>query len=145
MTDIDESLRARRNRPDLQARGTAPPTSSPTPCRAVAIVMVGMFMAILDSFIVIVAEPAIKADLGASSGQLQWIMAGYAQQVGGALGVAIIGLVFFSSFRPATEGKTGAAAHALAMSSIFTLITAIVATLLVYLLPTGRARSGGRP
>jgi len=39
--------------------------------------MVGMFMAILDSFIVIVAEPAIQADIGASTGELQWILAGY--------------------------------------------------------------------
>ncbi|MFD4925896.1 MFS transporter [Streptomyces goshikiensis] len=34
-------------------------------------------MAILDSFIVVVAGPAIQADLGASVGQLQWILAGY--------------------------------------------------------------------
>ncbi|MFF4775741.1 MFS transporter [Microtetraspora fusca] len=79
-------------------------------------------------------------DVGLASGVLST-----SQQVGGALGVAIIGLVFFSSFRPAAEGKVGAAAHALAMSSIFTLITAIVATLLVYLLPAGRARGGDRP
>ncbi|MFD0381511.1 MFS transporter [Streptomyces stramineus] len=36
-----------------------------------------MFMAILDSFIVVVAGPAIQDDLGASVGQLQWILAGY--------------------------------------------------------------------
>lgn len=61
--------------------GDAPTAASetvpPVPWRAVSIVMVGMFMAILDSFIVIVAEPAIQADLGASTGQLQWTLAGY--------------------------------------------------------------------
>jgi EmrB/QacA subfamily drug resistance transporter len=40
-------------------------------------VLIGAFMATLDSFIVIVAGPAIQADLGASDGQLQWILAGY--------------------------------------------------------------------
>jgi EmrB/QacA subfamily drug resistance transporter len=56
----------------------APPPGAPAiPWRPVSIVMVGMFMAILDSFIVIVAGPAIQADLGASTGQLQWILAGY--------------------------------------------------------------------
>ncbi|WP_405161667.1 MFS transporter [Nocardia sp. NBC_01499] len=47
------------------------------PWTAVSVVMIGMFMAILDSYIVVVAGPAIRADLGASEGQLQWILAGY--------------------------------------------------------------------
>ncbi|MFF5210321.1 MFS transporter [Streptosporangium sp. NPDC000396] len=72
-------------------------------------------------------------DVGVASGALST-----AQQVGGALGVAIIGSVFFNAFPASTGGGAEAAAHALAMSSIFTLVTAIVATLLVYLLPTGR-------
>ncbi|MFI7632750.1 MFS transporter [Nonomuraea sp. NPDC049400] len=44
---------------------------------AVSIVLAGAFMATLDSFIVIVAGPSIQAELGASDGELQWIMAGY--------------------------------------------------------------------
>jgi MFS family permease len=68
-------------------------------------------------------------DAGIASGVLST-----AQQVGGALGVAIIGVVFFNSFDPSASGRTAAAAHALAMSSIFTLIIATVAVVLVYLL-----------
>ncbi|GAA1565093.1 MFS transporter [Actinomadura kijaniata] len=45
--------------------------------RPVATVLVGAFMATLDSFIVIVAGAEIQADLRASDGQLQWILAGY--------------------------------------------------------------------
>ncbi|MFI6644535.1 MFS transporter [Streptomyces sp. NPDC050504] len=57
---------------------SAEPEAAPAvPWPAVSVVMVGMFMAILDSFIVVVAGPAIQADLGASVGQLQWILAGY--------------------------------------------------------------------
>ncbi len=55
----------------------APDTAPAVPWRAVSIVMVGMFMAILDSFIVVVAGPSIQADLQASTGQLQWTLAGY--------------------------------------------------------------------
>ncbi|MGW0448237.1 MFS transporter, partial [Streptosporangium sandarakinum] len=53
------------------------PASSGVPWQVVSIMMAGTFMAILDSFIVIVAEPVIQADLGASGGQLQWTLAGY--------------------------------------------------------------------
>ncbi|MET9519067.1 MFS transporter [Streptomyces sp. NPDC002994] len=70
MTNVDEPVRP---------RPAAPPaaTAATTPWPAVAIVLAGAFMAILDSFIVIVAGPAIQADLGASDGELQWILAGY--------------------------------------------------------------------
>ncbi|MEU7856063.1 MFS transporter [Nonomuraea sp. NPDC049141] len=71
-------------------------------------------------------------DAGIASGVLST-----AQQVGGALGVAIIGVVFFNSFDAADGGRTAAAAHALAMSSVFTCTVAIVAAVLVYLLPKG--------
>ncbi|CAM4504037.1 MFS transporter [Nocardia ninae] len=54
--------------------GTSPAV---VPWTAVSVVMVGMFMAILDAYIVVVAGPAIRADLGATEGQLQWILAGY--------------------------------------------------------------------
>src|SRR4051812_33855824 len=54
-----------------------PQTAADVAWRPLSIVMVGMFMAILDSFIVVVAGPALQADLGASAGDLQWILAGY--------------------------------------------------------------------
>lgn len=54
--------------------GAAPPA---IPWPAVSTVMVGMFMAILDSYIAIVAGPAIQGDLHATAGELQWVLAGY--------------------------------------------------------------------
>ncbi|MFP3963022.1 MFS transporter [Actinomadura fulvescens] len=42
-----------------------------------SVVMIGSFMATLDSFIVVVAGPAIESELGASAGELQWVLAGY--------------------------------------------------------------------
>ncbi|SEE07642.1 MFS transporter [Streptomyces sp. TLI_105] len=71
------------------------------------------------------------ADAGIASGVLST-----AQQVGAALGVAIIGVVFFHSFAPA--GGRSAAAHALAVSSVATLVTALVAAALIRLLPDDR-------
>ncbi|MEV8311920.1 hypothetical protein AB0P36_32515 [Streptomyces flavidovirens] len=69
-------------------------------------------------------------DAGIASGVLST-----AQQVGGALGVAIIGVVFFNAFDDSAHGRNEAAAHALAMSSVCTFIVAIAAAVLVYLLP----------
>jgi MFS family permease len=72
-------------------------------------------------------------DAGVASGVLST-----AQQVGGALGVAIIGGVFFNAFHSSGSSapdNIGAAAHALVMCSICTLIAATTATVLVYLLP----------
>ncbi|WP_053925951.1 MFS transporter [Streptomyces chattanoogensis] len=53
----------------------AEPAASPWP--ALAVVLVGAFMAVLDTFIVLVAAPAIQADLHASAADIQLIMAGY--------------------------------------------------------------------
>ncbi|MEV0844445.1 hypothetical protein AB0J21_00925 [Streptomyces sp. NPDC049954] len=61
------------------------------------------------------------------------------QQIGGALGVAVIGAVFFDTFRPDTDGKTEAAGHAFAMSSLATCAIAVLAAVLVFLLPKNRA------
>lgn len=60
----------------------AAPSAQPSPRDAVpwaalSTVMIGMFMAILDSFIVVVAGPAIQADLKATASELQWVLAGY--------------------------------------------------------------------
>jgi EmrB/QacA subfamily drug resistance transporter len=75
------------------------------------------------------------AETGVASGVLST-----AQQVGGALGVAVIGVVFLSAFNPTAHGRAGAAAHAFAMASLSTLIAAVVAIVLVFLLPGSRAQ-----
>jgi EmrB/QacA subfamily drug resistance transporter len=53
--------------------------------RAVSIVLVGAFMALLDTTIVNVALPSIRTGLHASSSSLEWIVAGYALAYGLAL------------------------------------------------------------
>lgn len=68
-------------------------------------------------------------DAGVASGALST-----AQQIGGALGVAVIGAVFFAAFDPASDGRAHAAGHALAMASLATFTTATAATVLVFLL-----------
>jgi EmrB/QacA subfamily drug resistance transporter len=45
---------------------------------ALPVVLAGMFMVVLDFFIVNVALPALQGDLAAGTGALQWIVAGYA-------------------------------------------------------------------
>ena len=42
-----------------------------------AVLMAGVFMIVLDFFIVNVALPAMQTSLGASTGQLEWVVAGY--------------------------------------------------------------------
>ncbi|MGW6824123.1 MFS transporter [Streptomyces sp. NPDC055005] len=66
-----------------------------------------------------------------------------AQQIGGALGVAVIGAIFFNSFRPEADGRTEAAGHAFAMSSLTTFAIAVLAAVLVFLLPNKKAQAGG--
>ncbi|MFI7209335.1 MFS transporter [Micromonospora aurantiaca (nom. illeg.)] len=80
------------------------------------------------------------ADAGVASGVLAT-----AQQVGGALGVAGVGLVFFRAYHPTDGNPAAAAAHALAMASACTLVLALVAAVLVRLLPAGpRNPPGGQ-
>ncbi|MET7798685.1 MFS transporter [Streptomyces decoyicus] len=62
-------------RPDLPPGG--PCCSTAAPWRALAIVLAGAFMAVLDTFIVLVAAPAIQADLHSSAADVQLILAGY--------------------------------------------------------------------
>lgn len=50
--------------------------------RAVAVVMVGAFMALLDTTIVNVALPTIRTSLHASPASLEWIVSGYALAYG---------------------------------------------------------------
>ncbi|GHB47362.1 hypothetical protein GCM10010377_42670 [Streptomyces viridiviolaceus] len=52
-----------------------------------------------------------------------------AQQVGGALRVAVIGPVFFSSFHPAAVGRVAAAGHAFAVA-VFAVVVGLAVLLL---------------
>ncbi|MFJ4584695.1 MFS transporter [Streptomyces echinatus] len=65
-----------------------------------------------------------------------------AQQCGGALGVAVIGAVFFGSFHPEAVGRVAAAGHAFAIASFATFVIAVVAGLVVFLLPKRPAAQG---
>jgi EmrB/QacA subfamily drug resistance transporter len=69
--------------------GSARPSAATAPgghgWRAVSIVLVGAFMALLDTTIVNVALPSIRAGLHTSSASLEWIVAGYALAYGLAL------------------------------------------------------------
>jgi EmrB/QacA subfamily drug resistance transporter len=63
--------------------GTAPPVTRPAPAAtrswaALPVVLAGTFMVVLDFFIVNVALPSMQADLHASSGAIEWVVAGYA-------------------------------------------------------------------
>src|SRR3984885_605185 len=55
------------------------------PWRPVAVVLVGAFMALLDTTIVTVALPAIGTGLHASPASLEWVVSGYALAYGLAL------------------------------------------------------------
>src|SRR5487761_104076 len=71
MTDLTEVTR-----PTATAR-TGPHGRVVPPAAALAIVLAGQFMAVLDATIVNVAAPSIHADLHASGAGLQLIVAGY--------------------------------------------------------------------
>lgn len=58
-----------------------------------------------------------------------------AQQCGGALGVAVIGAVFYSTYHPGAIGKIAASGHAFAMASFAVLVFALIAGIIVFLLP----------
>jgi EmrB/QacA subfamily drug resistance transporter len=68
---------------ERQQAGPGPPASPAVPgWRAVSIVLVGAFMALLDVTIVNVALPSIRTGLHASSASLEWIVSGYALAYG---------------------------------------------------------------
>ncbi|MGC5410731.1 MFS transporter, partial [Streptomyces sp. DT225] len=52
-------------------------TTDKAPARLLAVVLTAQFMAMLDIFIVNVAAPAIRTELGSSGAQLQLVVAGY--------------------------------------------------------------------
>jgi EmrB/QacA subfamily drug resistance transporter len=70
--------------PGAPASGQVP-TADGHGWRAVSIVLVGAFMALLDTTIVNVALPSIRTGLHASSASLEWIVSGYALSYGLAL------------------------------------------------------------
>ncbi|MBL1067798.1 MFS transporter [Streptomyces sp. 7-21] len=59
------------------ARGADRPAARRRPGWLLAVVLAAQFMAMLDLFIVNVAAPSMRADLGASGGGLQLVVAGY--------------------------------------------------------------------
>ena len=58
-----------------------------------------------------------------------------AQQVGAALGVAVVGAVFFGAFDPGRDGSVAAAGHAFGVTSLVTAALSVVALALVRRLP----------
>jgi EmrB/QacA subfamily drug resistance transporter len=70
---------------DRQPSGTQPPGTQPGAgpgWRAVSIVLVGAFMALLDTTIVNVALPTIRTGLHASPASLEWVVSAYALAYG---------------------------------------------------------------
>lgn len=74
---------------EIPLTGPAPTTASPAVPRrawlALIVLMLGMFMALLDTTIVNVALPTIRTSLDASEATLSWIISGYALAFGLAL------------------------------------------------------------
>ncbi len=68
-----------------QPKPGAPPAPAGHGWEAVSIVLVGAFMALLDTTIVNVALPSIRTGLHASPASLEWIVSGYALAYGLAL------------------------------------------------------------
>ena len=74
------------------ARAAEPGTATRRTWLAIAIMLIAVFMELMDVTMTNVAVPSIRKDLGASAGQLQWIVAGYslafavALMTGGRLG-----------------------------------------------------------
>ena len=64
---------------------TTSPPLDPRRWKALALLCTAFFMVILDSAIVVVALPSIDADLGFSSGDLQWVLSAYLLSFGGLL------------------------------------------------------------
>lgn len=86
----------------------------------------------------LVITPALNMVLGRVKPESVGVASGAlstAQQCGGALGVAVIGAVYFSSFHPAEVGRVAAAGHAFAVASFGTFVIAVIAGIVVFLLP----------
>jgi EmrB/QacA subfamily drug resistance transporter len=68
-----------------QAEQSSADTPDPRRWKALALLCTAFFMVILDSAIVVVALPTIDADLGFSTGDLQWVLSAYLLSFGGLL------------------------------------------------------------
>ncbi|MFJ6750654.1 MFS transporter [Streptomyces sp. NPDC091266] len=69
---------ARPPAPAAPPTAAAPATDTgPSPWRALSVILIGVYMAVLDTFIVLVAAPAIQDDLRASDADVQLVLAGY--------------------------------------------------------------------
>ena len=68
-----------------QTADSIPATADPRRWKALALLVVVNFMVILDAQIVILALPAIEADLGFGAGGAQWVMTAYLLGFGGLL------------------------------------------------------------
>jgi EmrB/QacA subfamily drug resistance transporter len=61
----------------MNASASTAPTSAGARWATLPVVLTGTFMVVLDFFIVNVAMPALQADLHASAGAIEWVIAGY--------------------------------------------------------------------
>lgn len=64
------------------------------------------------------------------------------QQVGGALGVAVVGVLYYNSLGGAGHSDVGAYGHALAIAVVFNVALAAAISALLPLLPSSAARRG---
>ncbi|MFI7272855.1 MFS transporter [Streptomyces sp. NPDC049879] len=113
----------------------APHRFPPRTGRLLTVVLTGQFMALLDVFIVNVAAPTIRTDLGTSAAQLQLVVAGYTityavllitgARLGGRYGPGRLYLAGLSLFTVASlacglAGSTGALITARAVQGVGT-------------------------
>ena len=68
-----------------QVSSPARPATGPAAGRSLALLLVGAFMALLDTTIVNVALPSVQEGLGAGSSALEWVVSGYMLTLGLAL------------------------------------------------------------
>ncbi|MFC5181456.1 MFS transporter [Actinomadura harenae] len=65
----------------IDTTGAAPPATEPALFRwrwaALAVILLGEIMDMLDSLVTTIAAPTIRADLGGSAATIQWLAAGY--------------------------------------------------------------------
>lgn len=59
-----------------------PGPESPRAWRSLAVLLVGAFMALLDTTIVNVALPSVQQGLAATSSAIEWVLSGYALAFG---------------------------------------------------------------
>ncbi|MEU9000352.1 MFS transporter [Streptomyces caniferus] len=85
----------------------------------------------------VILTPVDEDNAGLASGVLST-----AQQVGGALGVAVIGVIFYGSLGSAQPGAAAAYTHSFGITVVFTTVLLAMTTALVFLLPYRRSRAG---